>query len=399
MKKIQFSTLLLAFLMIACFSCKQDGGEFEINYYSEADYQMMSQYIDIPEFPLDYTNQYPAYYRNSARGLFDKDMATLGRVLFYDKKLSADETISCASCHDQALAFADNVDLSIGIQDRRTGRNSLALGAVFNFQEYYGSASFSRITFFWDNRAISVQEQATQTFAAENEMGMDMDEVVAAVKELEYYAPLFEMAYGNRTITEDKVLDAMNTFVSSIGSYNSKYDEALDDAGFQLTGFGTEAPEQTSLGMLSDEENRGFQLYVNNCGSCHGHVNGVPGKIDANNGLDMNYEDNGTGELTNNPADMGKFKVPTLRNIMVTGPFMHDGRFETIEEVLDHYSSGIQNHENLDPELKDGTLPKLMNFSSEERADLIAFLNTFTDTEFLDANSEIGKKYSDPFKN
>ena len=393
MKKFQFSTFLFAFLIIACFSCKQDGGDFEINYYSAEDYQMMSQFIDIPEFPLDYTNKYPDYYRGGTTGRFDKDMATLGRVLFYDKKLSADETISCASCHKQELAFADDIDLSIGIEDRRTGRNSLALGAVFNFQEYYGSASFGAVPFFWDNRAASVQEQSIQTFAAENEMGMEMHKVVAAVSDQPYYAPLFEMAYGDRNITEDKVLNAISTFVNSIGSFNSKYDQALDDSNFQLTGIGTSAPVG-DLGMLTDEENRGFQLYKSNCSSCHGAVNGVPGKIQANNGLDMNYEDNGTGEITGSSADIAKFKVPTLRNIMVTQPYMHDGRFDTIEEVLDHYSSGIQNHPNLDAEFKSGSSIKFVDLTEQDKADLIAFLNTFTDTEFLAA-----ERYSDPFKN
>ena len=393
MKKFQFSTFLFAFLILGCFSCKQDGGEFEINYYSAEDYQMMSQYIDIPDFPLDYKNQYPKYYRGGTTGNFNKDMATLGRVLFYDKKLSADETISCASCHKQELAFADDVDLSIGIEDRRTGRNSLALGAVFSFQEYYGSASFGAVPFFWDNRASSVQEQSIQTFANENEMGMEMHKVVAAVKELPYYAPLFEMAFGDRNIDEDKVLNAVSTFVNSIGSFNSKYDQALDASNFQLVGIGSNAPDG-DLSMLSDQENRGKSLYLNNCASCHGSVNGVPGKIQANNGLDMNYEDNGTGDFTNSSADMGKFKVPTLRNIMVTQPYMHDGRFETIEEVLDHYSSGVQNHPNLDAELKTGNSPRQMNLTSEQKADLIAFFNTFTDTEFLAA-----ERYSDPFKN
>jgi len=403
MKKFQFFTYLFAFLILACFSCKQDGGEFEINYYNSDDYQMMTQYVDIPEFPLDYTNKYPDYYRGGTTGRFDKDMATLGRVLFYDKKLSADNTISCASCHKQELAFADDVDLSIGIEERRTGRNSLALGAVFNFQEYYGSASFGAVPFFWDNRAISVQEQSIQTFAAENEMGMEMHKVVAAVKDLPYYAPLFEMAYGNpqgqdriNLITEDNVLNAISTFVNSIGSFNSKYDNALDASGYQLFGFGSN-PEINRSGVknaLTAEEGRGFELYLTNCGSCHGDVNGVPGKIQANNGLDMNYEDNGAGDITNSNADNAKFKVPTLRNIMLTAPYMHDGRFETMEAVLDHYSSGIQMHPNLDGELKNGNAPKQMNFTAEQRADLIAFFNTFTDTEFIAA-----ERFSDPFKN
>jgi len=400
MKKFQFSSILFGFLLISCFSCKQDGGDFEINYYAPEDYAMMTQSIDIPEFPLDYTNEFPKYYRGGTLGRFDKDQATLGRVLFYDKKLSNDATISCASCHKQEIAFSDDIDLSVGIQDRRTSRNSLALGAVFSFNEYYGTSSVGRVPFFWDNRASSVEEQSVQAFNNPNEMGMEMHQVVSTAKNLDYYVPLFEMAFGedpsgNRTniITEENILSAISVFVNSIGSFNSKYDQALDDSGFQLSGLGSNAPSG-NLSSLTAAENAGKALYLNNCSSCHGSVNGVPGKLQANNGLDIVYEDNGTGDFTNQVGDMGKFKVPTLRNIMVTGPYMHDGRFETIEEVVEHYSSGIQAHTNLDPELRNGNSPRQMNFTSQEKQDLISFLNTFTDTGFL-----TDVKYSDPFKN
>ena len=401
MKKFPFLSMLFGFLLIACFSCKQDGGEFEINYYTPDDYAMMTQYLDIPDYPLDYKNEFPKYYRNATIRRFDKDQATLGRVLFYDKKLSKDQTISCASCHKQELAFADDIDLSIGIEDRRTSRNSLALGSVFSFNEYYGSSSFGAVPFFWDNRASSVQEQSIQTFANENEMGMEMHQVVSEAKNQPYYAPLFKMAFGDENVTEDRVLSAISVFVNSIGSYDSKYDRALDAAGYTLSGFGGGTPSVPGGnlgGMLTAEETRGKDLYVANCGTCHGVINGVPGKISANNGLDITYEDNGEGELTSSNSDMGKFKVPTLRNIMVTGPYMHDGRFETIEDVIEHYSSGVQLHPNLEPELRDGNSARQMNFTAAEKADLISFLNTFTDDDFLDSTSESGKKYSDPFK-
>ena len=392
MKKLQLPIFLFAFIILGCFSCNQkDSGDYEINYYSVADYQVAIQYIDIPQFPLDYTNQYPSYYLGRNFERFDKDMATLGRVLFYDKKLSTDETVSCASCHKQNFGFADDVNFSLGIEGRKTNRNSLALGAVFNFQEIYSSTN-SQIPFFWDHSASSSREVSTQSFTNENKMGMEMQQVVDAVKSLEYYPMLFEMAYGDRNINEDRILNSISTFVNSIGSFNSKYDKAIDESGFLLLKNFSNSPSG-DLAMLSIEENRGKELYFNNCASCHGSVNIRPEKIQANNGLDIVYEDNGVGDFTNNSIDMGKFKVPTLRNIMVTAPYMHDGRFATIEKVLDHYSSGIQMHPNLDGELKSGNAPLQMNFTTEQRADLIAFLNTFTDTEFLTA-----EKYSDPFK-
>ena len=396
MKNFNYSIFLFAFLILGCFSCKKDVEKIEFNYYGEGMHEMMNEYIDIPEFPLHYTNHFPEYYGGTTN--FNKDLATLGRVLFYDKKLSTDETISCASCHKQELAFGDDIDFSVGIEDRRTSRNSLALGAVFSFRVYYGSPLDGGIPFFWDNRASSVQEQSIQTFANENEMGMEMHQVVSRIKNLPYYAPLVKRAFDDSGITDDRVLDAIAIFVNSIGSFNSKYDRALSNSDFQLFRTGDNNGLPATLSDFSSQENAGMALYMTNCGSCHGEVNNVPGKVQANNGLDMIYEDNGAGDFTSRSSDMGKFKVPTLRNIMVTGPYMHDGRFETIEEVVEHYSSGIQLHENLDKELKSSNSALKMNFTAQEKLDLIAFLNTFTDIDFLDPSSNTGKKYSDPFK-
>ena len=389
MNKLKLYTFLLVLLILECFSCnKEDSGPFEINYYAPDDYEMMSQYLDIPEFPLDYKNQYPRYYRGGTTGNFDKDMATLGRVLFYDKKLSTDETISCGSCHKQELAFADDVDFSTGVEGRKTARNSLALGSVFSYQELYGAI----LPFYWNHRYTNAEQVCSQSFINENQMDMEMSEVLTAVQSQPYYSPLFEMTYGDRNITEDRILSAIGTFVNSIGSFDSKYDQALDDSGFQFFGLGFNAPSG-DLALLTDEENNGKDLYLNNCTSCHGDLNLNPLKTKANNGLDLVYNDNGIGGFTNEADDMDKFKVPTLRNIMMTAPYMHDGRFATIEEVLDHYSSGIQNHPNLDVELKSGNSPIQMNFTAEQKTALIAFLNTFTDTKFLTA-----ERYSDPFR-
>jgi len=185
-------------------------------------------------------------------------------------------------------------------------------------------------------------------------------------------------------------LDAISEFVNSMSSYRSKYDKELDKhyenslnlnniAGANFSGF-------------SAAENLGKDLYVTNCGNCHGAINGFPSEVQANNGLDMAYEDQGIGEIEG-VSQNGIFKVPTLRNIEMTGPYMHDGRFTTLEEVVDHYSNGVQNHPNLSFQLKQGGQPKALNFTQNEKDALIAFLNTFTDQESL---TDI--KYSDPFK-
>jgi len=383
--------ILLAFLMVLFIfsSCKKDKIDISYERYTPEDYAVLSQTLNIENDLLDYTFEFPKYY-NSRSLSFDSDLATLGRVIFYDKNLSDDRTISCASCHKQELAFADDVAFSKGVLNRVTSRNSLALGSVFNFAEYYGDAASGRIPFFWDNRANTVQEQARQTFANEQEMNMPMHKVLERVNENDYYQILFKETFGDSNTTEDRVLDAISEFVNSMSSYRSKYDEELDkhyENTFNLTNIAG-----VNFSGFTTAENLGKDLYVSNCGNCHGAINGFPAEVKANNGLDMEYDDQGIGEMSGSSQN-GVFKVPTLRNIEMTGPYMHDGRFVTLEEVVDHYSNGVQNHPNLSSQLKQGGQAKAFNFTQGEKDALIAFLNTFTDEKSL-----TDTKYSDPFK-
>ncbi len=388
--------IVLAAVCILFTSCEKDDAKTEVtlSYYPQDEFAMMSEYLDMPETPLEYILDFPDYY-NTDRTTFDKDIATLGRVLFYDKNLSEDRTISCASCHKQEIAFSDDLAFSDGIKQRKTARNSLALGSVFSFNEYYGAENFGRIPFFWDNRAASVAEQATGSFGNELEMGLEMHEVVARVNEQPYYAPLFKAAYGRSTeVSKDNVLEAVSEFVNSMGSFDSKFDQGLSLVREQNGG-----GSLTSLAINYDfpnftaQENLGKTIYQENCANCHSAILSAPPKTRSNNGLDMEYEDQGIASYTNANQDKGMFKVPTLRNISLTGPYMHDGRFATLEDVLDHYSNGIQNHQNLDYELKSGNQPKQFNFTAEEREALIAFFATGTDEEYTQV-----EKYSDPFK-
>ena len=392
--KLKVPTLLVAFLVLTLSNCNKQDVEIQYNYYSPEDYKLISQYLELPNDRVNYDLDFPDYYF-SFNNQFNTGMATLGRVLFYDKNLSEDRSISCASCHKQELAFADDVALSEGVLNRKTTRNSLALGSVFSFREYYGSASLGRVPFFWDNRATSVQQQSKQTLANDVEMSMEMHEVVERVKEQPYYYPLFKNAFRDGEITEDNVLNAISEFINSMATFNSRYDEGLEKH-FKTYGSFIDV----GIAEFSDfnaQENLGKELYVTHCSSCHGAVNGMPGQISANNGLDMNYADNGMGDVTNNANDDGVFKVPTLRNIALTAPYMHDGRFETLGEVIDHYSTGIKDYTNLSYLLREGEVynapPKKFNFSDEEKAAIIAFFNTFTDEQFLQ-----DEKFSDPFK-
>lgn len=384
----------MLFLLVLA-SCKnKDGVEIEYDYYPKEDYQMMSQYLEIPEVPFTYENRFPDYYSTFPR-TYDRDLATLGRVLFYDKNLSDDRTISCASCHKQEIAFSDDRALSDGVNGRKTARNSLALGSVFNFQEYYGSAIIGRIPFFWDNRAASVQEQSRATLGNPDEMNMEMHEVLARVQDLPYYEPLFKMAYGNGPQNENEVLDAIGVFVNSLGSFNSRYDQEVDKYMEQNGSLAN--IENASLSGFNAQENMGRELFVANCSSCHGNIEQAaptPGLIQANNGLQVEYEDDGVANFEPGSQNVAMFKVPTLRNVALTGPYMHNGSLATLEDVIEHYSNSIAPHPNLSAELKTPTgQPKQMNFDQEEKEALIAFLKTYTDDEFL-----TDERYADPFK-
>jgi len=385
--KNTFYLLSLCFLTLL-FSCEK-GVEINTIIYIDDEgndlYPTISAKLNIPEIPLIYDQDFPSYYGRSSTS-YSNETATLGRVIFYDKNLSHDRNISCASCHDQKIGFADAKAFSEGVHGRTTSRNSLALGSVFSFREYYGDPSFGGVPFFWDNSANTVQEQSRKTFANEDEMNMKMPQVIERIKEEPFYKPLFRAAYGSDEIGEDQILDAISEFVNAIGSYNSKYDNALENH-YDNHSLSLDSISLKDFPEFSSAENKGKNIYLSNCASCHGEINGLPGEIQANNGLDLEYADTGIEERS-------LFKVPTLRNIALTGPYMHDGRFNTLEEVVDHYSNNIKAHQNLSRDLIDDEYqPKRFNFSEEDKNNLVAFMHTFTDEEFLTA-----ERYSDPFK-
>lgn len=384
MKKRQFS-ILFYFLVLGFFSfpsCTDDKVDVVISYYGQKDDAMLKKYVSLPNIPHDYNFKLPNHTGLFSRPI-DKDIATLGRVLFYDKNLSKDKTISCASCHKQELAFSDDVAFSQGVENRATARNSIALGSVLNFAAYYGD--FGGIPFFWDNRATRVQDQSKATLGNPLEMDMKMHEVADVVNNHEYYKPLIREAFHKEnSISETEILDAIGTFVNSLTNYNTKFDRELDKIGinsinYAFTGF-------------TQSENSGKKLYMSHCASCHGQNAGRPPVLSANNGLMLEYDDMGVGKHTNYANDQGKFKVPTLRNISRTAPYMHNGMFNTLNEVIDHYSSNIKNYKNLSQDLKFGNLPIKFNFTETEKQDLIAFLLTLNDD-----NITIDPKFSDPF--
>ncbi len=393
MKSVFYAGLPLLAAVLLLAACKQKP-DFEYYYYEPEDYALLSQYLNLPDRPDNYSTKLPKHLE--AAGLFarevNRDKAILGRVLFYDKNLSKDKKVSCASCHKQEIAFSDDTPVSRGVFDRVGTRNSIALGSVLSFAAYYGTDLFgpSGIPFFWDNRAGTASEQNLATMANPVEMDMTHADIVKAVSEQPYYRPLFRMAFGDEQVTASRVSEAIANFVNAIGSFRSRFDR---EAERTIGPDNWSGRERLDFAGFTDAENRGKKIYLDNCASCHSPVQGRPMKMFANNGLDATTTDPGVGGITKKASDMGMFKVPLLRNIALTAPYMHDGRFATLEEVIDHYSTGIKPHPNLSPELRVGGQPRRFNFTPQQKSDLIAFLNTLTDTEILK-----DKRFSNPFK-
>lgn len=339
---------------------------------SESELPYREDTLNLPEQVFDYeTLDLPNSFFLQKTPDFTNEGATLGRVLFYDRKLSVNNKVSCSSCHHQELAFSDGKAQSEGFTDQKTRRNAMTIVNTLNEH-----------TFFWDSRSNDLTDMVLMPVRDHVEMGLEeLSDLEVKLKATSYYPELFNAAFGSDEISKDKIADALNQFLNSMVTANTKFDEAQSIANFD---------------NLNPDERAGLDLFWGNamCGSCHGGTDfrGSWGEDWANIGLDLIYEDNGLGELGVVQSD-GMFKVPSLRNIELTAPYMHDGRFQTLEEVIEHYSSNIQNHENLDWRLRDGSGQALrINLNQTEKDQLVAFLKTLTDHQFI--NDE---KFSDPF--
>ncbi len=372
MKKSLFLLAASLFFVVSC--TKEGSNVFEGSYWTE-EYQTLEQAgLDLPNTLIDYNENNTTFINH------DNALVTLGRVLFYDKNLSAAGEISCASCHDQSLAFADDEALSVGVRGERTTRNSMALGQFQNFREYYGGSN--PIPLFWDGRQTTFHDQMVETMSNPIEMDIDMNQMTSRVNDLPYYQVLSKYAYQSTDrLSAEDITGAIDAFMKTLINFESKFDDNY--SGGSLT---------TNFSGFSASENRGKNLFINSgCDNCH-ILDGSNTVTFANNGLDMNSADLGQEIATQSSFDRGKFKTPKLRNIAVTGPYMHDGRFETLDEVLDFYSTGIQSTTNLHSDLKSGGQAKKFNFSSQDKEDMIAFFNTLTDHNLLTA-----EKWSDPY--
>lgn len=308
--------------------------------------------------------------------------ATLGRVLFYDMNLSANGTIACASCHIQSEGFSDQRAFSLGFEGGETGRNSMSL---------LNAAYYDNGHFFWDERADTLEDQVLMPIQDPVEMGMTLEGLVEAVDGQTYYGPLFEQAFGDDEVTTERISFALAQFVRAMVSTDSRYDEGLEAMGDPIADFPN----------FSAEENLGKQLFFSpagNCAICHvGDPQGPPAPgqernfaifqplMAINNGLDATPDDEGAGG--------GTFKSHSLRNIALTGPYMHDGRFETLLEVVEHYDNGVQGGPATDPRLMPGGQPQNLGLTTPEKAAIVAFLETLTDEVIMD-----DPRFSDPFR-
>ena len=258
--------------------------------------------------------------------------ATLGRVLFYDKRLSTNQTVACASCHQQAHGFSDPRPFSAGFNGGLTGRNSMGLSNARWYQ---------RKKFFWDERAATLEDQTLMPIQNSVEMGMTLSALTNRLAPEPFYTNLFAQAFGTPEVTAERISKALAQFVRSIVSVQSKFDVGVTQ----------------NFANFTTQENLGRQIFFGQvggatCSACHGTDNFVPGASLNNNGLENPYVDKGVGALTGLTQDEGLFKVPSLRNIELTAPYMHDGRFATLEQVVEFYDSSVVAHPNLSPPLR-----------------------------------------------
>ena len=291
--------------------------------------------------------------------------ATLGRVLFYDTRLSANDSVSCASCHQQAFGFADTARFSRGVHGARTRRHAMALANA----RFYEPGRFFR-----DERAATLEAQVLAPIRDSLEMGLSLETLERRLRSTPFYPPLFRAAFGTPDITPERVARALAQFVRSLVSDRARLDSVFRGGG------------PPNLALLTPQELEGRRLFIGRagCTRCH-RTNGLELDHVDNIGLVAHDADTGAGN--------GAFKAPSLRNVAIRPPYMHDGRFATLQEVVDFYDHGIRDNAHLDRRLRgpDGT-PVRLHLSTAQREALVAYLRTFTDEAFLH-----DERFANPF--
>lgn len=357
---LQLAVFSMAILLI---SCKKDKEEIAV-------------YDDTP-YSLKFTNHTLAEPNLPADNPLTIEKVKLGRMLFYEKHLSQDGSMACASCHVQTDGFSDANPFSEGVQGLFGRRQAMP---IFNMAWHENG-------FFWDGRAALLRHQALLPIQDVLEMNETLENVVAKLSLISDYTDQFTRAFGTNDITPEKISFALEAFMFSIISDDSKYDRYLKGL-VELT-----PSEERGRTLFFGEYNPFFpDISGADCAHCHSGTN-FENDLFMNNGLDTDAEftDYGREEVTTAAADRAKFKVPSLRNIAVTAPYMHDGRFNTLEEVVAHYNADIHSSSTLDPALE-STMETGLMLDAGEMADLIQFLHTLTDETYLN-----NPAYKSPF--
>lgn len=342
----------------------------------------------------------PRYFPETDSTQLSEEVFQLGRHLFYERRLSRNNTVSCASCHQQDKAFTDGRAFSIGLNGEQTSRGAMSLVNLV-FEDI----------FFWDGRSPNLEHQALLPIEDHIEMDLTLAEAIARLDSIFLYDSLFFHAFGDTIVTAQKIARALATFERGIISKDSKFDKF-----------------KRGEATLSTEEQHGLNLFTThpgtywdpvnqinifrrggNCGDCHTTV--LFSKLIGNQGIknnglefDQTRTDDGYYGVTGKDGDKGKFKTPSLRNIALTAPYMHDGRFNTLEEVLDHYNEHVKvsstldilMYVNNDPQQQgiispDGKFIQL-GLTQDEKDAIVAFLKTLTDEELI-----TNPRFSNPF--
>lgn len=336
------------------------------------------------------TFQNPGYFGNRLNIPADNPITEkgviLGRWLFYDKSLSADNTISCGSCHQQSKGFTDGKKQAVGIRGQTV---------LFNTMGLHNQAWVMR--HFWNGRAATLEQLTLEVIENPAEMDMPLPQLVEKLKAIPMYPALFQQAFGTSDITPQRIAQAISQFVRTMVASNSKFDKY-----------------KKGQATFTEQEKLGEQLFFQhpfpeqgirgaNCGDCHLGISTAGSQLNFNgfhnNGLDENPAQ-GLMQVTGLAADKGKFRAPSLRNIAVTAPYMHDGRFATLRQVIDHYDLHIRTSTTLDPLIIEASNellfpgdPIQLHLTETEKEALLAFLQTLTDSTLL-----TNPAWSNPFE-
>lgn len=357
MHRWQFIGLWVSVMLFGAVVSCQSGGGTDAVTPTHPDPSKPVEYQPTP-YPWKKPANFPDPVYNFSKNPLTLEGVALGRALFYDDLLSVNGTVSCAFCHQQGAAFAHTDHaLSHGINDKIGTRNNLGLQNM---------AFYS--TFFWDGGVSDLDLLPIAPIENPVEMGHSMPNLLASVRQSPKYRPMFQSAFGTDSVTSERFLKALSQFMLTMVSANSRYDKYIrKEAG----------------GSLTADELAGATVFQQKCSSCHaGEL--FTDQSFRSNGLSRvaNQPDEGRYGITLRPDDKYKFKVPSLRNVERTPPYMHDGRFQTLNEVLNHYAGGLQDVPELDPVLRIGGKPGVL-LTNTEKKQIIAFLSTLTDLDYI----------------